>query len=91
MYISVLVNTEPVNIGRDGADEPPTLIKEDLLSSGSVSQGPSGAQVPFYENNQQRWKMTMLFLMEITWLFHFTGGVGGVRSPPFEEDLHKRQ
>ncbi|XP_008308060.1 B-cell CLL/lymphoma 7 protein family member B-B [Cynoglossus semilaevis] len=27
---------EPIHTGQDGADEPPTLIKEDLLSSGSV-------------------------------------------------------
>lgn len=54
MYISVLVNTEPVNIGRDGADEPPTLIKEDLLSSGGVSQGPSGAQVPFMKTTSAK-------------------------------------
>ncbi|XP_051933887.1 B-cell CLL/lymphoma 7 protein family member B-B [Hippocampus zosterae] len=27
---------DPVHSGRDGADEPPTLIKEDLLSSGSA-------------------------------------------------------
>lgn len=54
MYISVLVNAEPVNIGRDGADEPPTLIKEDLLSSGGVSQGPSGTQVPFMKTTSAK-------------------------------------
>lgn len=39
------MNAEPINLGRDGADEPPTLIKEDLLSSGSVRQSTSDTQV----------------------------------------------
>lgn len=39
------MNVEPINLGRDGADEPPTLIKEDLLSSGSVRQSTSDTQV----------------------------------------------
>lgn len=30
------MNAEPVHSGQEGADEPPTLIKEDLLSSGTV-------------------------------------------------------
>lgn len=29
---------EPVHSGQEGADEPPTLIKEDLLSSGAISR-----------------------------------------------------
>lgn len=40
-----LVNTEPVHSGRDGADEPPTLIKEDLLSSGTVRRSTPDTQV----------------------------------------------
>lgn len=39
------MNAEPINLGRDGADEPPTLIKEDLLLSGSVGQSTSDTQV----------------------------------------------
>lgn len=39
------MNAEPINLGSDGADEPPTLIKEDLLSSGSVRRSMSDTQV----------------------------------------------
>nr|XP_046244688.1 B-cell CLL/lymphoma 7 protein family member B-B [Scatophagus argus] len=35
---------EPVHAGPDGADEPPTLIKEDLLSSGTVRRSTSDTQ-----------------------------------------------
>lgn len=39
------VHAEPVHSGRDGADEPPTLIKEDLLSAGTVRRSPPDTQV----------------------------------------------
>uniref|UniRef100_A0A3Q3WS49 BAF chromatin remodeling complex subunit BCL7B n=1 Tax=Mola mola TaxID=94237 RepID=A0A3Q3WS49_MOLML len=35
---------EPVHSGRDRADEPPTLIKEDLLSAGTVRRSPPDTQ-----------------------------------------------
>ncbi|XP_070826722.1 B-cell CLL/lymphoma 7 protein family member B-B [Chaetodon trifascialis] len=35
---------EPVHSGQEGADEPPTLIKEDLLSSGTVRRSTTDAQ-----------------------------------------------
>ncbi|XP_030008878.1 B-cell CLL/lymphoma 7 protein family member B-B isoform X3 [Sphaeramia orbicularis] len=38
------VNAEPVHSGQDGADEPPTLIKEDLLSSGTVRRSTPDTQ-----------------------------------------------
>ncbi|KAK1900574.1 B-cell CLL/lymphoma 7 protein family member B-B [Dissostichus eleginoides] len=35
---------EPVHSGQEGADEPPTLIKEDLLSSGAIRRKTPGTQ-----------------------------------------------
>uniref|UniRef100_A0A3Q0RK49 BAF chromatin remodeling complex subunit BCL7B b n=1 Tax=Amphilophus citrinellus TaxID=61819 RepID=A0A3Q0RK49_AMPCI len=35
---------EPVHSGQEGTDEPPTLIKEDLLSSGTVRQSAPDTQ-----------------------------------------------
>ncbi|CAN9511333.1 unnamed protein product [Ophioblennius macclurei] len=35
---------EPVHSGQEGADEPPTLIKEDLLSSGAVRRSTTDTQ-----------------------------------------------
>ncbi|XP_044057875.1 B-cell CLL/lymphoma 7 protein family member B-B isoform X1 [Siniperca chuatsi] len=35
---------EPVHSGQEGADEPPTLIKEDLLSSGTVRRSTQDTQ-----------------------------------------------
>lgn len=42
---ALLVNAEPVHSGQEGADEPPTLIKEDLLSSGTVRRSAPDTQV----------------------------------------------
>lgn len=41
----LLDNAEPVHSGQEGTDEPPTLIKEDLLSSGTVRQSTPDTQV----------------------------------------------
>ncbi|XP_068173790.1 B-cell CLL/lymphoma 7 protein family member B-B [Antennarius striatus] len=35
---------DPIHSGQDGADEPPTLIKEDLLSSGTIRRSTSDTQ-----------------------------------------------
>lgn len=45
VILSFRVNAEPVHSGRDRADEPPTLIKEDLLSAGTVRRSPPDTQV----------------------------------------------
>lgn len=63
IYFPVLMNAEPVNLGRDGADEPPTLIKEDLLTSGSVRQSTSDSQVHFMKTISQ---ISIFFFMDIT-------------------------
>lgn len=47
VYVSVVHNTEPVHSGREGADEPPTLIKEDLLTSGTARRRTSDTQVSY--------------------------------------------
>lgn len=39
------MNADPIQSGQDGADEPPTLIKEDLLSSGAIRRSTSDTQV----------------------------------------------
>ncbi|KAK5603786.1 B-cell CLL/lymphoma 7 protein member B-B [Crenichthys baileyi] len=41
---------EPVHSGREGADEPPTLIKEDPLSSGTAKRRTSDTQDEFDES-----------------------------------------
>ncbi|XP_031716980.1 B-cell CLL/lymphoma 7 protein family member B-B isoform X2 [Anarrhichthys ocellatus] len=41
---------EPVHLGQEGADEPPTLIKEDLLSSGAVRQSTPDTQEELEES-----------------------------------------
>ncbi|XP_037533320.1 B-cell CLL/lymphoma 7 protein family member B-B [Nematolebias whitei] len=41
---------EPVHAGRDGADEPPTLIKEDPLTSGAVRRSASGTKEELEES-----------------------------------------
>lgn len=46
------VNAEPVHLGQEGADEPPTLTKEDLLSSGAVRQSTPDTQVDGSKDNR---------------------------------------
>ncbi|XP_037335045.2 B-cell CLL/lymphoma 7 protein family member B-B isoform X1 [Pungitius pungitius] len=41
---------EPVHLGQEGADEPPTLIKEDLLSSGAVRRSTPDTQEELEES-----------------------------------------
>ena len=51
----LVVNTEPVHSGQEGADEPPTLIKEDPLSAGAVRRSAPDTQVYFnYLNDFKR-------------------------------------
>lgn len=49
-----LVNAEPVHSGQEGADEPPTLIKEDLLSSGAISRKTPDIQVYFFKRASRK-------------------------------------
>lgn len=46
--------SEPVLSGRDGADEPPTLIKEDLLSAGTVRRSATDTQVSFLKKKKAK-------------------------------------
>lgn len=56
---------EPVHSGRDGADEPPTLIKEDLLSSGTARRRTSDTQASqLYVNYHKQKQMQILLLIK---------------------------
>lgn len=49
----LLLLSEPLLSGRDRADEPPTLIKEDLLSAATVQRSPADTQVSSNTNTSQ--------------------------------------
>lgn len=64
-----LPNAEPVHSGQEGADEPPTLIKEDLLSSGTVRRSTTDAQVHFLKMGSWKTK-TFEFNCHLISLLH---------------------
>lgn len=70
-FVSVLLPplSEPLVSGRDGADEPPTLIKEDLLSAAAVQRSPADTQVSTDTNTSQdctKWDQDCLCQRQIT-------------------------
>lgn len=63
------MNAEPVHSGTDGADEPPTLTKEDLLSSGTVRRSTPDTQVNFLKMGLRKTKTLSLIKWEMNKIF----------------------